>query len=121
MLFEQITGAARDAVRHTGRELVIAAVAGILGAIALGFTTAAIYLALARAVGSIGACLVVAGIYLAGALLVYLLTRGSRPSPPPPRRPPEREGLDPDAVSHLIATFLAGVRAGREGFGRKRR
>lgn len=120
MSLDRIVCAARDAARRAQRGVILGGILAVLVGTAFGFATAALYLALAGAAGALVACLAIAAGYLAVALLIVALAR--RGAPPPEGRPPrERPGLEPDAVSHLIATFLAGVRAGREGFDRKRR
>lgn len=122
MNLDQIVCAVEGAVRKAQRGLVVGCLLATLLTVAFGFATAALYLALAAEMKPVYACLVVAGAYLVLALIVFVVGRsgnGSRTAQRPP--PPERPGLEPDAVSQLIATFLAGVRAGREGFGRRRR
>lgn len=114
-----VTCAAEEAARRAQKGAIVGCVLATLGVTAFGFATAALYLALVAEMRPVYACLAVAGAYLVVALVVLLLARrgkGRRPArhPPPERRPPE-----PDAVSELIATFLAGVRAGREGFRRE--
>ena len=122
MNLDQIVCAVEGALKKAQRGLVVGCLLAALLAVAFGFATAALYLALAAEMKPVYACLVIAGAYLVVALIVVLVARsgnGSKPARRPP--PPERPGLEPDAVSQLIATFLAGVRAGREGFGRRRR
>ena len=113
--------AVEEAARRVQRGIVLCTVLTVLGATAFGFATAAVYLALAAEMRPLYACLVIAGACLALALLAVLIARGGGGGGKPERRPPERPRPPPDAVSHLIATFLAGVRAGREGFDRDRR
>lgn len=123
MNLDQIVCAVEGAVRKAQRGLVVGCLLATLLTVAFGFATAALYLALAAEMKPVYACLVVAGAYLVVAIIVLLLGRsgnGSKTAQRPPP-PPERPGLEPDAVSQLIATFLAGMRAGREGFGRRRR
>lgn len=120
MSIDRIVDAAREATRRAGRGLVAGAVVAVLTGVAFGFLTAALYMAFAGQVGAVAACLAVAGLYLVAALLVVLVARKAGGARSEPRRPPERPGLPPDAIGHLVATFLAGVRAGREGFGRDR-
>lgn len=122
MTLDQIVGAVEAAVRKAQRGLVLGCVLAAVLTVAFGFATAALYLALAAEMKPVHACLAIAGGYLAVALVVLLAARSggsARERRPPP--PPDRRGLEPDAVSHLIATFLAGMRAGREGFGRRKR
>lgn len=125
MSLDRIVSAVESALKRTQRGLIVGCVLAALLAAAFGFATAALYLALAAQMQPLYACLVIAGGFLVLALLVLLVARaGNAPDtrrPPRERPDPERPGLEPDAVSHLIATFLAGVRAGREGFGRRRR
>lgn len=121
MNLDRIVSTLEGALRKTQRGLVVGGILAALLTVAFGFATAALYLALATMMVPVHACLVIAGAYVVVALIVLLVARsgnGSTPEPPPP---PERPGVEPDAVSHLVATFLAGMRAGREGFGRRRR
>lgn len=114
--------AAEEAARRVQRGVVLGCVLAALLAVAFGFATAALYLALATELSPLHACLAVAGAYLVAALIVLLVARSGNGRPRPRRRPPpERRDGDSDAVSQLIATFLAGVRAGREGFSPKDR
>lgn len=119
MSLDRIVGAVDAALRRARKGAVVGCVMATLAVTAFGFATAALYLALAEAMQPVFACLVIAGACLVVALLVLLLARSGgdgrarRPPPEPPRG-------DTDAVSYLIATFLAGVRAGREGFRRDR-
>lgn len=119
MNLDRIVSAVDETLRKAQRGLVIGCILAALLTVVFGFATAALYLALAAEMRPVYACLVVAGGYLAVALLVLLAARIGRSSPPKRPPPPEHPGLEPDAVSQLIATFLAGVRAGREGFGRR--
>ena len=123
MNIDRITGAAQESARRASRALATACALAALGAVALGFLTAAVYLALAGWIGAPWACVVLAALYALAAVIVWLAGRagGGPPRRPRPDSPPGRRGPEPDAVSELIATFLAGVRAGREGFGRDRR
>lgn len=115
-----VTGAAEEAARRAQKGAIVGCVLATLGVTAFGFATAALYLALVAEMRPVYACLAVAGAYLAVALVVLLLARitGKRRKPAP-RPPVEQRPPEPDAVSELIATFLAGVRAGREGFRRQ--
>ena len=111
--------AVEEAVRRAQRGIALGLVLAVLGTTAFGFAVAAVYLALAAEMRPLYACLVIAGACVALALLAVLIARsgGGKPA----RRPPEPPPPPRDAVSNLIATFLAGVRAGREGFDRDRR
>ncbi len=122
MNLDRIVSTLEGALRKTQRGLVVGGILAALLTVAFGFATAALYLALVTMMVPVHACLVIAGAYVVVALIVLLVARsgnGSTPEQPPP--PEERPGAEPDAVSHLVATFLAGMRAGREGFGRRRR
>ncbi len=118
MNLDRIVFAVEAAARRVRAGAILGCVVATLGVTAFGFATAALYLALAAEMRPVFACLAIAGGYLLAALVVLLLARsgGAPPGSPPP--PLERPRAEPDAVSHLIATFLAGMRAGREGFRR---
>ncbi len=116
MGLDRLATALRAAGWRMRRGALVGGVVAVLVATAFGFLTAALYLALAGAAGAIAACLAIAGAYLVIALVVYLAARSTAQAPPA-----RAAGPEPDAISQLIDTFLAGVRAGREGFGRDRR
>ena len=121
MILRRLLHGLRAAVRRAVRNVLAGCIVAMLVAIAFGFGTAALYMALAARIGALFACLAVGGIYLVVALFVLLVARVAGPPPADLPGPPDRGGLEQDAVIDLIATFLAGVRAGREGFGRKRK
>ena len=117
MELDRIARMAGDSARRARRTLLVGGALALLAVTALGFATAALYLSVSELAGPPLACLVIAAGYGLAALGVWLAlldhgeARQSRSSSVSP-------GLERDAVSELIATFLAGVRAGREGFGR---
>ncbi|MFC0217220.1 phage holin family protein [Pseudochelatococcus lubricantis] len=85
MLAAQTARLREDARRAVSR-IVGLAVAGILAVVAVGFLTAAGHQTLTRVLGPVSASLIVAGVYLALALIAWLATSLSarRPMPPAP-------------------------------------
>lgn len=120
MNLDQIISFTRRAERRAQRVAFVGGLMMLLTATAIGFATAAVYLALAPHLGAVNACLLIAMANLLIALVIFLMVRGAGETERERESPPERPELEPDAISHLIATFLAGVRAGRQGFAPKR-
>lgn len=98
------------AARRFGRRLGLLLAAGFFALTGIGFATAAIFLALAGSIGTIGAAAVVAALYGFAAVAVLLSVRRNTPAPPS-----EDEVSDTEAVARLIAAFMAGFRAGNGG------
>lgn len=120
MNLDQIVRITRKAEQRAQRVVFVGGLMMLLTATAIGFATAALYLALAPWLGAVNACLLIAAADLVIVLAIFVLARRPGEAKRERRPPPERSELEPDAISHLINTFLAGVRAGREGFGPKR-
>lgn len=112
MIVDQVAEGAREAGQRLWRQVVVAGVIAVLGLGAAGFATAGAYMALAVALGAMNACLVLAAACVVAMLIVMLLARAPSHAPPPP--PPPKAASS--AGEHLLATFMAGVRAGRSGF-----
>lgn len=75
-------GEAKHRAEIAIRNAALAAAAGVLVLVAVGFLTAAAGVAIARATGPVSALVILAAFFLLGAIVVYVLRR----RPPPPRR-----------------------------------
>jgi hypothetical protein len=78
-------------IRAAGRRIAIAAVSGVLLAVAVCFAIAAFTVWLAGKIGTVWALLVMAALFLVLMLIVQAVTRlatGRRRRPPPPPPPP---------------------------------
>lgn len=109
MGISDLASEAAQAAHQARRRLIVALLAGGLGLTAAGFATAAGFIVLTAEVGSVSACLFMAGFFLLAALIVVVLGRSQTKSSPAPPRP--HTAREDDAFVHLLSTFVAGVRA----------
>jgi hypothetical protein len=82
------------------RNLVLAIIAGLMGAIAFGFLVAAIVIGLARNLGPVSACLIMTAVFVLVAILFWFTRRTSEPS--------RRGRITSDAVRNAFAGSRAG-------------
>ena len=113
MGLSEIGSEAAAAARRARHRLIIAVAAGFFCLVAFGFAVAAGVIAMTAEVGALGACLVTAGFFAFVALLVVVLGRSQQP--PEPSARPAPKFSDDDAFTHLVTTFVAGVRAAKGG------
>ena len=98
-------------IRAAGRRIAIAAVSGVLLAVAVCFAIAAFTVWLAGKIGTVWALLVMAALFLVLMLIVQAVTRlatGRRRRPPPPpgpvmAEPPPTEEMPPGSEIGTVA------------------
>jgi hypothetical protein len=86
--FATLKGEVSQAVGRAARRAVLAAVAGILWLIALGFALAALAVWLSDVLGAAAACAIIAGgLAVIGLALQLVLAMSGKRKPPPPAPP----------------------------------
>lgn len=107
----QVTDAAVAVSLRTRRRLILAFAVAVCAIIAVGFLTAALFLALANAIGTIGAAVCVAGIYaFAAVAIAYFGNRDPILSRPVYET---RWRSDTEALAGVIAAFMTGFRVSK--------
>lgn len=113
----QLTDAARAVSLRASRRLIFASAVTVCAITAVGFLTAALFLALANEIGAVGAAICVAGVYgFAAVAIAYYGNRNAALSRPlyETRRP-----SDTEALAGVIAAFMTGFRATQGSGGKK--
>ena len=115
MGLKDVTGMAMEVAGRAQRRLFLGLVAWGMGLVAFGFGNAALFLAMLPGLGALRTCAVLAVIYALAAAFVLAVTRREQDRVPPPaaRLAEPRAMSDDDAIGHLVATFLAALRATR--------
>lgn len=112
MLLTEAVSAAKQAARGLARAMALLMAVGVCALVALGFLTAAAYLAAADAFGPVAAAASVAGFY--ALVAVGLALALARPSASRRDAAPDRAPLsDAEAIARVTDAFFAGFRAGR--------
>lgn len=103
---------------RTRRKLMVALAAALCAVAALGFLTAALFIALANEIGAVGAAVCLAGVYaFAAVAIAYFGNRhATHARPLYEARPPS----DTEVLAGVIAAFMTGFRATKGSGGKQR-
>jgi hypothetical protein len=112
------TDAALTMTVRTRRKLIVALGVAVCALAALGFLTAALFIALANEIGAVGAAVCLAGVYaFAAVAIAYFSDRhAARARPHYDARPPS----DTEVLAGVIAAFMTGFRATKGPGGKQR-
>jgi len=116
--FARATDVALTVTLRARRKLMVALAAALCAVIALGFLTAALFIALSNEIGAVGAAVCLAGFYAFSA--VAIADCGDRHADTARPLYETRPASDTEVLAGVLAAFMTGFRTAKGSGGKQR-